>query len=126
MAQIIRPMTYGDLSGLFKLHKEMGYEYNLPNGNSFIAGFVSEDNDKIIGYGLMHNIVEASLVINQAYSSRSRIQAIEKLIQAGSNKAKTLDISQLYTFSDAPFTEILRRIEHFKQAKGDVSVLDVI
>lgn len=133
MAQIIRPMAYHDIDGMILNHDG---SYNLPDLKTVIDAIIVEKEpvepmlcarsayvDEAIAYGLMHRLYEVSLVVNKDHSPKERVLAIKQLIKQAKTAARGRNISELYIFTDEPFTKIVRKLG-FKPAIGDLSVLD--
>jgi len=133
MAHVIRPMNDRDIDGMILNHDG---SYNLPRLDNVVSASIVEDLDDnpmvkhstriydAIAYGMMHRLFEVSLVVNRDKSPKDRVIAIKQLIRQAKRVAKNNQVSELYIFTDEPFTKIVRKLG-FKPAKGDLSLLDI-
>jgi hypothetical protein len=88
--------------------------FSRPDLSLVIGAAVVENEDgKIIGFGCLEIILEATMIMDTDIAVKERIDALRALIETGQFAALSKKFERFYVFpSDLHFAEILRK--HFK------------
>ena len=109
----LRKFNLSDVQSVEGIYKKFHFgKFSVPRLDKTIyAGVVEEDN-KIIGYGALENIVQATMILDLGARTKSKHEVLTKLVDAAKIVSLINGYDSVYvTPSDDKFKEIL--IKHF-------------
>ena len=98
---VIRALEAKDMKALEEIHREFFFEdFPFPDFlNSYICAAVIEDDRGIICAGGVRTITELVAVTDKSRSSRDRVKALKKLLEASIYFSTKTGHDHLHTFS---------------------------
>ena len=100
-------------------------DHNIPGLKHLIANAtITDDNDKVIGYGVVKLFAEGVLLIDKRIRKRDKALAVKLSVEKAICEAKKHGIEQLYFVTgNSSFADVLRKHWGFKNLKEEVLVL---
>lgn len=118
---ICRKADVRDLDRLVDL--QMQYDFR-PSLDHTFAHRVAEHEGKVIAFGWLQTIVEATIILDQ--KSKWKFRALTEILDHGKFEAAKAGFDQVHAFSKDPrFSAILKKHFGFKNASGDCLILGV-
>ena len=121
----IRSIDKNDLQALIKIHKEFyASEFDFPDFvSNYLCVFVIEDQNGIISAGGVRQIAESVIITDKNRSVRTRVEALNKMLQANEFVCRKFGHNQLHAFiQDSGWKEQLIK-SGFVPCKGDALVI---
>lgn len=119
-----RPEDETKIRRLYREH--YNGEFDFPSRDNVVVQLVAENEDEILGYGLLKTLSEAFIVLNKSETGRKKIKALTELIEGAIFSADRMNIEQIHAFVEDPeFANILKKHFGFKTYVGEALVLDV-
>lgn len=120
---IIRETRPSDFADVIKLYDQRDIK---PDFTHVASKIVAEEGGKIIGFGDVRTLLEATILIDTAVSKRRAVEATKKIIEVGVDTAKVLRYDSIHAFVTVEnFEQILAKHFGFRPCKGKAFYLEV-
>lgn len=120
----IRLPKVNELDKLKELHSQLENEFPFPD-LSLVSSIsvVVDDNDNIIGFGIIQPIFETIVVLDRTQTREVRLEVFQSLINKCEYELKEQGITQYHAFVQTKkFYNLLKKRFGFKVIKGDALV----
>lgn len=122
--QGIRKQDLERLDEIYREHHED--DFGVPSLSNTITSASAVEGDKIIGYGLVKILAEATMVLDLNESVEDRLEAMKLLMHEAIRACVTKDIKQLHVFvKDKKLVRLLHKKYGFNEVSGTTMVLEV-
>ncbi len=118
---VIRPLRREDLERIDEIYRQGHDEsFSLPDmSNTLTSAVVVDDNDKVVGFGVVKVYAEAIMVLDPDQSKMNRIVEMDQLFSEAYRACEEVGLQQLHVFVQDPgLQRLLTKHYGFKVATG--------
>ena len=124
---MIRIATSRDMNKVKDLHDQFySDEFPLPSPSKVVQALVVEEEDEIVGFGLVKEIAECIMILDKKHGKLKRSRVTRELLQHAFAVAQEAGHSGIHAFvQDERFSLFLTKHFGFTPSKGEVLVRSV-
>lgn len=102
-------------------------EFPLPDlSHSVIDAVVVDENDKVLGFGIVKLFAEAVMTLDKSQPTRVKIETLRLLFQEAIRGVVGADLHHIHAFvQDPEFSRLMKKHFGFETAKGEAIVTEV-
>lgn len=119
----IREFKKSDIREIEEIHaKYHSRGFSMPQIANAYATAIVEDNDKVLGFGLVRDITESIMILDLSLPLRTKSQVLSELVKESVMKSHH---NHIHSFVENPtFGEVLKKHYGYKPCKGEALCLE--